>query len=78
MTVKEGLNLPRHPSLRGTMTARKKPLERFRPDRGQAGLELVRLKLPAEQSSAAEILGEGKQAVSRIIEVLEELEVLEK
>src|SRR5262249_62095623 len=24
LTVKEGLNLPRHPSLRGTMTARKK------------------------------------------------------
>ena len=78
VTVKEGLNLPRHPSLRGTMTARKKPLERIRPNRAPAGLELVRLQLPAEQGSTAEILGEGKQAVSRIIEVLEELEVLEK
>src|SRR5262249_23777837 len=78
LTVKAGLSLPRHPSLRGTMTARKKPLERLRPDREPPGLELVRLRLPAEQSSAAEILGEGKQAVSRIIEVLEELEVLEK
>jgi electron transfer flavoprotein beta subunit len=78
VTVKEGLNLPRHPSLRGTMTARKKPLERLRPNPEQAGLEMVRLKLPAEQGSAAEMLGEGKQAVSRIIEVLEKLEVLEK
>jgi electron transfer flavoprotein beta subunit len=78
VTVKEGLNLPRHPSLRGTMTARKKPLERFRPNRGQAGLEMVRLKLPAEQGSAAEMLGEGKQAVSRIMQVLVDLEVLEK
>ena len=35
LTVREGLNLPRHPSLRGTMAARKKPVERFRPNRGQ-------------------------------------------
>jgi electron transfer flavoprotein beta subunit len=76
LAVKEGLNLPRHPSLRGTMTARKKPLERFRPSRGPAGLELLRLKLPSEQSSSAKMLGEGKEAVANIIEVLEELEVL--
>jgi electron transfer flavoprotein beta subunit len=78
VTVKEGLNLPRHPSLRGTMTARKKPLERFRPNPGPAALEMVQLKLPAEQGSAAEMLGEGKETVSRILEILEKLEVLEK
>ena len=76
LAVKEGLNLPRHPSLRGTMTARKKPLDRSRPTGGSHGLELLRLKLPAEQSSTAKMLGEGKSAVPRIIEVLEELEVL--
>jgi electron transfer flavoprotein beta subunit len=76
LNVKEGLNLPRHPSLRGTMTARKKPIERFRPNRGPAGLELLRLKLPAEQRSGAEILGQGKEAAPRIVEVLKELGVL--
>ncbi len=76
LTVKEGLNLPRHPSLRGTMTARKKPVERIRPNRGSAGLEMIRLKLPQDQGGAAAMLGEGKEAVPRIIEVLEALEVL--
>jgi electron transfer flavoprotein beta subunit len=76
VTVKEGLNLPRHPSLRGTMTARKKPVERFRPERGPVGLELLRLKLPADQGSGAEILGQGKEAAPRIIEVLVELGLL--
>ena len=76
LTVKEGLNLPRHPSLRGTMAARKKPVERLQPNRDTAGLELLRLKLPSEQGTGAEMLGQGKEAVPRIIAVLEELGVL--
>jgi electron transfer flavoprotein beta subunit len=76
VTVKEGLNLPRHPSLRGTMTARKKPVERLRPKRGPVGLELLRLKLPADQGSGAEILGQGKEAAPQIIKVLVELGLL--
>ncbi|MCI0717401.1 MAG: electron transfer flavoprotein subunit beta/FixA family protein [Acidobacteria bacterium] len=76
LTVREGLNLPRHPSLRGTMAARKKPVERLRPNRKPPGLELLRLKLPADQGSGAEMLGEGKEAVPRIVAVLEELGVL--
>jgi electron transfer flavoprotein beta subunit len=76
LTVKEGLNLPRHPSLRGTMTARKKPVERIQPKRGPAGLELLRLKLPPEQGTGAEMLGQGKEAVPKIIGVLKELGVL--
>jgi len=76
LTVKEGLNLPRHPSLRGTMTARKKPVERLHPNRVPAGLELLRLKLPPEQGAGAEMLGQGIEAVPRIIAVLEELGVL--
>jgi electron transfer flavoprotein beta subunit len=76
LTVREGLNLPRHPSLRGTMAARKKPVERFRPSRKPPGLELLRLKLPVDQGSGAQMLGQGKEAVPRIIGVLEELGVL--
>jgi electron transfer flavoprotein beta subunit len=76
LTVKEGLNLPRHPSLRGTMAARKKPIEYCRPSQGPVGLELLRLKLPADQGSGAEILGQGKEAAPRVIEVLVELGIL--
>lgn len=76
LTVKEGLNLPRHPSLRGTMMARKKTVERFQPSRSEVGLELLRLKLPQEKASGAEILGQGKEAIPGIIKILEEVGAL--
>ena len=49
-TVKEGINLPRYPSVPGRMRAKKKEIERDRA-RAAAGrrLERVRLKLPPEQ-----------------------------
>jgi electron transfer flavoprotein beta subunit len=78
LTVKEGLNLPRHPSLRGTMTARKKPIERVRLSSTAAGLELLRLAVPATNQSGAEMLGEGKAAAPRIADVLQELGLLER
>jgi electron transfer flavoprotein beta subunit len=76
VTVKEGLNLPRLASLRGTMMARKKPLDRVPASPGSAALELQRLTLPPEPSSGAEMLGEGKGAVPRIVQLLEELRLL--
>jgi electron transfer flavoprotein beta subunit len=76
LTVKEGLNLPRHPSLRGTMAARKKPIERVRLSPADGALELLRLAVPATNQSGAEILGNGKNAVPRIADVLEELGLL--
>jgi electron transfer flavoprotein beta subunit len=72
ITVKEGLNLPRHPSLRGTMTAKKKPIERSKPAPGPVGLELTRLRLPPEKGGGAEILGQGTEAIPKIMKVLEE------
>ncbi|MBL8290204.1 MAG: electron transfer flavoprotein subunit beta/FixA family protein [Bryobacterales bacterium] len=76
VAVKEGLNLPRHPSLRGTMAARKKPIERVRPPATAVGLELVRLSVPPANDSGAEILGQGKAAAPRIAAVLEQLGLL--
>jgi electron transfer flavoprotein beta subunit len=76
LTVKEGLNLPRHPSLRGTMMARKKPVERVRLSRTDRGLELLRLTVPQTGEAGAEMLGEGKSAAPRIAGVLEELGIL--
>lgn len=76
LTVREGLNLPRHPSLRGTMMAKRKPLLRRIPKAGAVGIQLLSLKQPPQASSRSEILGEGPSAVPRIIELLEKLEVL--
>ncbi|MBF0277437.1 MAG: electron transfer flavoprotein subunit beta/FixA family protein [SAR324 cluster bacterium] len=76
VTVKEGLNLPRHPSLRGTMKAKKKKIEFVQPEKVSAQLVMNRLRHPAETSKEVEILGEGAAAAPKVIELLRKLEVL--
>jgi electron transfer flavoprotein beta subunit len=76
VTVKEGLNLPRYPSVPGRLRARKKEVERRAPEWRLAGPEKVRLRLPEEQGSAVEILGTGPAAAPRVVEVLRQLGVL--
>ena len=43
VTVKEGINLPRYPSVPGRMRAKRKPLASSRPVRSEAKLEMRRL-----------------------------------
>lgn len=74
-TVREGLNVPRHPSLRGIMSAKKKEIERVRPQTTAPGLRLTRLRKPEERSGSVDILGEGPEAAPRVIEILKELGV---
>ncbi|MFB6244172.1 MAG: electron transfer flavoprotein beta subunit/FixA family protein [Halobaculum sp.] len=78
ITVKEGLNEPRYPSIRSKMQARKKPVEEVQPERaGLDQLEMVELEAPEREEGAAEILGEGPEAVDEIVRVMrEEVEVL--
>jgi electron transfer flavoprotein beta subunit len=76
VTVKEGVNLPRYPSLRGTMKAKKKPLDRLTADKIGAGLQMQQLVHPPEQKKEVNMLGEGSAAASKIVEVLKSLEVI--
>ena len=76
ITVKEGINLPRYPSLRGTMKAKKKPVERLAPQQIDAGLPMQRLFHPPEQEKQVVMIGEGPAAAPRVIEVLKALEVI--
>lgn len=75
-TVKEGINLPRYPSLPGRLRAKKATIERIEPQRSEDRLEKVRLKVPTEQHKGAEILGEGPEAAPKIAEILKELGVV--
>ncbi|WP_420627936.1 electron transfer flavoprotein subunit beta/FixA family protein [Candidatus Leptofilum sp.] len=77
MTVKEGINLPRYPSVPGRLRAKKKPLQVSEPQKLPGGLEMVKFVTPPEQGSATEILGDGVTAVPRIAEILRELKFLE-
>jgi electron transfer flavoprotein beta subunit len=76
ITVKEGINLPRYPSLPGRLKAKKKPIDRVDPLPGEDGLKKIRLKKPAEQASQVEILGEGPEAVPEIVDILKELRLM--
>jgi electron transfer flavoprotein beta subunit len=71
--VREGINLPRYPSLPGRLRAKKTEIERVTPERRTDGLEKVRLLLPPEEAKTVEILGEGPAAAPRVAELLREL-----
>ena len=76
VTVKEGINLPRYPSVPGRMRAKRKPLTASTPDRPAARLEMQRLVVPEGPGKQAEILGNGPEAAPRVIEILAEIGLL--
>jgi electron transfer flavoprotein beta subunit len=75
VTVLEGINLPRYPSVPAKLRARQKPVETISPARPEARLEKVRLLLPPGQGKQARILGEGPEAAPAVIDVMRELGV---
>lgn len=75
VTVKEGLNLPRYPSVPGRMRAKTKPLATLEPTPQEPRLELVRLAVPEGQGKQAEILGNGAEAAPRVVELLQRIGV---
>lgn len=75
-TVREGLNLPRYVPLLGRMKAKKKPVERARPEFAGSPIERVRLKLPPEQGSRVEILGSGPDAAPAAAAILRSMGLL--
>jgi electron transfer flavoprotein beta subunit len=76
LTVKEGINLPRYPSLPGRLKAKKKEIERRTPQRQDGGLEKIRLKLPLQVDHTVEILGKNGDAGAQVVELLQRLRLL--
>jgi electron transfer flavoprotein beta subunit len=76
VTVKEGINLPRYPSLPGRLRAKRAVIETipvtFTPD----ALRFRGLRVPAATKQAATVLGHGVEAVPELVRVLGELGVL--
>ena len=70
ITVDEGLNKERLPSLKGIMAAKKKPLE-SKPVQVDGGtVSVVKMELPAERA-AGRIIGEGAAAVAELVRLLQ-------
>ena len=76
VSVKEGINLPRYPSLPGRLRAKRAVIERLRPEYRAEGMAKQLLRVPAGQAKRAEVLGTGPDAVPAMIRLFEELGVL--
>jgi electron transfer flavoprotein beta subunit len=94
--VKEGLNLPRYPSVPGRLRAKKKEVERIALGGSPAGAlglgagedamvdgggavpgpTMLKLRLPAEEHTAAEVIGQGPEAAVAVVDLLERIGVL--
>ena len=93
--VKEGLNLPRYPSVPGRLRARKKEVEKVPlgaspsgalglgagedaagPDSAVPGPTKLRLRLPAEERTQADVIGHGPEAAPAVVDLLERIGVL--
>jgi electron transfer flavoprotein beta subunit len=80
VTVKEGINLPRYPSLPGRLRAKRAvvkriPLEAAGPV--PAGdVRMTRLRVPDAPRKQATVLGQGADAVPALVAVLAELGVI--
>jgi electron transfer flavoprotein beta subunit len=63
LTVLEGLNLPRYPSVPGRLRAKSKPVAVLEPARPAPKLEKMRLLVPEGQGKQAEMLEDAAQVV---------------
>jgi electron transfer flavoprotein beta subunit len=70
LTVLEGLNLPRYPSVPGRLRAKQKPLKVLEPARPEPRLEKLRLVVPEGAGKQAEVLGNGPEAAPKVVEIM--------
>jgi electron transfer flavoprotein beta subunit len=73
VAVREGLNLPRYPSVPGRLRAKRKPIRSESPAPAPARLEMVKLVLPPDSGKHVQVLGHGAEAAPAVVGVLAEL-----
>ncbi len=74
--VKEGINLPRYPTMRGRLASKKAEVATHPPVGEPGGLVTVAFDPPPERVSKTTVLGHGADAASAVVDVLEEIGVL--
>jgi electron transfer flavoprotein beta subunit len=73
VAVKEGLNLPRYPAMRGRLRAKKARVRVLDVTARPGGLRKLGLRRPPEQETDTVLLGSGAAAAGAIADMLEEL-----
>jgi electron transfer flavoprotein beta subunit len=81
ISVKEGINLPRYPSLPGRLRAKRAAIDQSVPPWSGAewhpdAVRKERLRVPAGETKRAEVLGTGADAVPALVALLDDLGVL--
>jgi electron transfer flavoprotein beta subunit len=74
--IKEGLNLPRYPTMKGRLASKKAELASVEARGDAGGQTRVKLHRPEETVSETVILGTGPEAAAAVVDVLDELGVL--
>jgi electron transfer flavoprotein beta subunit len=72
VAVKEGINLPRYPTLKGRLNAKKVEVNLIEAERVGGGQQMLRLVTPAQEVSATTILPDA----SAVVDLLEQLQVV--
>ncbi len=74
--VKEGINLPRYPTMKGRLASKKVAVTTIEPTAPAGGQRLVSLQTPAEQASHTVVLGQGPAAAAAVVDLLTDIGVL--
>jgi electron transfer flavoprotein beta subunit len=76
VAVKEGINLPRYPSIKGRMRAKKAPIRTIEPALAPGGLRKLRLRTPPETERDTVVLGRGAAAAAPVADLLADIGVI--
>jgi len=74
--VKEGINLPRYPTLKGRLGSKKVAVDAVTPSAAPGGQHMITLVQTAEQTSKTVVLGHGPDAAPAVVDLFEELGLL--
>ena len=76
VSVLEGINLPRYPSVPGRIRAKSKPVASSEPSRPEQRLAMIRLLVPQAAATEAVVLGTGPDAAPAVVDMLASLGVV--
>lgn len=76
VAVKEGINLPRYPTLKGRLRAKKTEIATIEPEMAAGGLRTTRFRPPPEAERETVVLGHGADAAGPVVDVLTDLGVV--
>lgn len=74
--VKEGINLPRYPTMKGRLASKKVTVTTIEPTASAGGQSLVTLVTPPEVMTSTTVLGIGPDAAPAVADLLTEIGVL--